>query len=103
MKTHQMTNTKIYKIWNSMRWRCNPKNKRHTKWYFDKGILVCKEWDNFLNFYNWSIQNGYQDGLSIDRINSDGNYEPNNCQWITIKENIIKGNKERKRKNGHKE
>lgn len=103
MTTHHMRNTIINKKWNSMRWRCNPKNKRHSKWYSDKNITVCSEWDNFINFYNWAMDNGYRDDLSIDRIDPDKGYYPENCQWITFKENIIKGNKERWRngKNKH--
>lgn len=84
---HNMTNTRLYNIWRDMKSRClNPNNKRH-KFYFDKGITVCDEWKNdFMNFYNWAINNGYRDNLTIDRINNDGNYEPKNCRWATITE-----------------
>ena len=84
---HNMTNTRLYNIWRDMKSRClNPNNKRH-KFYFDKGITVCYEWKNdFMNFYNWAINNGYRDNLKIDRINNNGNYEPKNCRWATITE-----------------
>lgn len=86
-KTHNMSNTRLYNIWRHMKSRCaNPNNKRH-KFYFDKGITVCEEWKNdFMNFYKWAMKNGYKENLTIDRINNDGNYEPNNCRWATIKE-----------------
>lgn len=63
--------------------RCKNKNDIH---YGGRGITVCQEWLNFENFYNWSINNGYKIGLTIDRINNDGNYEPKNCRWTTRKE-----------------
>lgn len=86
MGTHGKTNTKIYKIWHSMISRCeyDSPNIKSQKRYKDKGIRVCDEWrNNFEEFYSWSINNGYKDGLSIDRISNDGNYEPSNCRWVT--------------------
>lgn len=84
---HNLTGTRIYRIWNSMKQRCYYKNGRNYKNYGAKGITVYKEWKNdFLNFYNWSINNGYKDNLTIDRINVNGNYEPNNCRWVSMKE-----------------
>lgn len=67
-----------------MKERCSPAcNSKQYPLYYGKGIRVCEEWKNdFQAFYNWAKQNGYSDGLSIDRINSDGNYEPSNCRWI---------------------
>ena len=84
---HNKSNTRLYSIWKGMKNRCNSvKGKRH-KFYYDKGIKVCDEWQkDFINFYNWAIQNGYKENLTIDRINNDGNYEPNNCRWATITE-----------------
>ena len=73
-----------------MKQRCN--NPKHTaaRWYHDKGIMVCEEWLDYKNFEKWALENGYADNLTIDRINSNGNYEPSNCHWITLKENSQK-------------
>ena len=86
-KTHNMSSTRIYNIWRQMKSRCySPNCKRH-KFYYDKGIIVCNEWKNdFVTFYNWAIENGYKENLTLDRIDNDGNYEPNNCRWATITE-----------------
>lgn len=88
-RTHNMSNTRIYKIHRGMKGRCYNKAYPKYKNYGGRGIIICDEWlgDNgFINFYNWSMANGYSDELSIDRINNDGNYEPSNCRWATPKE-----------------
>lgn len=87
-KSHGMSDSKIYNVWKAMRKRCfNPKNKSF-KYYGGRGITVCEEWnDSFQAFYDWALKNGYQEGLQIDRINNDGNYEPSNCRWVSAKEN----------------
>ena len=84
---HGMCRTRLYHIWNGMKQRCqNPKTISY-RYYGGKGITVCKEWDNsFKAFYDWAIANKYSDGLTIDRIDINGNYEPSNCQWATNKE-----------------
>lgn len=86
---HDMCDTKLYKIWNSIKGRCSGKSDElHNRNYYQRGITVCDEWkEDFLSFYHWSIENGYRDGLTIDRIDNNGNYEPGNCQWITHKQN----------------
>lgn len=68
--------------------RCyDTKNKRYAD-YGGRGITICDEWrHSFDNFVQWAINNGYKQGLQIDRINNDGNYEPSNCRWVTLKDN----------------
>lgn len=81
----------IYKEWRYMRKRCQSKNASYSKYYYKKGIKVCKEWDSLDNgldkFIEWAVQNGYQEGLSLDRIDSNKDYCPDNCRWITYDEN----------------
>lgn len=85
-KTHGKCNTKLYKVWHNIKNRCYNKNNKRYKDYGGRGITICDEWLNdFMSFYNWAMNNGYKEGLSIDRINNDGNYEPNNCRWVTNK------------------
>lgn len=84
---HGGKGTKLYEVWYSMRRRCNCQNSNAYKYYGGRGISVCKEWANdFSKFREWAIANGYREGLSIDRIDVNGNYEPQNCRWTTAKE-----------------
>ena len=91
-KTHGLSQSRIYNIWKGMRRRCNNPNAPKYNFYGGKGIKVCEEWnktpEGFENFYNWAIQNGYADNLTIDRIDPQGNYCPENCRWLTLSENV---------------
>ena len=85
--THGLSNSRIYKIFSNMKKRCYNKNNQDYKHYGGRGITICEEWkSDFMNFYNWAMVNGYDECLSIDRIDVNGNYEPNNCRWITMEE-----------------
>lgn len=84
--THQETKTRLHKIWSSMHERCENVNHKYYKHYGGRGIHVCEEWEDYVNFRDWAVSNGYSDNLTIDRINNDGNYEPSNCRWSTFSE-----------------
>ena len=83
---HGYYNEPLRAVWSQMRQRCrNPKNQDF-HYYGARGISVCQEWDEYIPFREWALRSGYQSGLTIDRINPDGNYHPENCRWITIQE-----------------
>lgn len=81
---------RIYNEWQNMKQRCF--NVKYKGWhrYGGRGITVCKEWMEFKNFMKWSYSNGYKDDLTLDRIDINGNYEPDNCQWISLSKNSQK-------------
>lgn len=97
---HGERNTRLYEIWASMKGRCNP-NSASCKGYGDRGISVCEDWANsFVSFRKWACENGYNPDVSgfecsLDRIDVDGDYCPENCRWTTFKE------QERNRRDTH--
>lgn len=89
-KKHGLRTSKIYTVWANMKQRCYNNKNAYYHCYGGKGVKICEEWlKKFENFYDWSINNGYKEGLTIDRINVDGNYEPTNCKWATTKEQSL--------------
>lgn len=91
MITKQECNTviKLYSVYRGMIRRCSTLNEEYHDYlsYTLKGIKVCEEWRNdFYSFYVWALSNGFSKGLTLDRIDNDGNYEPSNCRWATPKE-----------------
>ena len=79
--------TRQHNIWSMLLQRCYNKNNKRYKYYGGRGIAVCDAWkNNFQEFYNWAINNGYADNLTIDRIDVNGNYEPNNCRFVDMKQ-----------------
>ena len=84
-KTHGMAGTRIYKTWQGMLARCNKPTSTSYDRYGGRGIKVCKRWHKFVNFYS-DMKEGYNDTLTIDRVNPNGNYCKSNCRWATFQE-----------------
>ena len=85
-RTHNKSRHKLNSIWRSMKGRCYNKCNQDYHHYGGRGISVCKDWrEDFLSFYNWSMCNGYDDGLTIERVDNDKGYAPNNCKWVNRK------------------
>ena len=80
------TPSKLYGVWRSMKNRCTNPNNKDFPDYGARGISVCSEWQNFSTFQAWALANGYAEGLTLDRTDNDGSYEPANCRWVTRKE-----------------
>lgn len=85
--THGEGNSRLYHAWSAMKQRCSNPNNRKYDSYGGRGITVCDEWANsYLAFKKWAIENGYSDCLTIDRIDNEKGYSPDNCRWITNKD-----------------
>ena len=85
---HGGTGTKLYNTWKNIKKRILNPNNPDYKYYGGRGISICNEWLEFTPFRDWALSNGYEKGLEIDRENTDGNYEPSNCRWVTHEKNI---------------
>ncbi len=83
---HGMTDTRLFKIWEGMLDRCNRPKHRYFNDYGGRGISVCDEWKEFVHFYEWAVDAGYSDELSLDRKDYDKGYSPDNCRWATMRE-----------------
>jgi len=86
MKKHGKSKDRLYRIWSSMKSRCQNKKLSTYRYYGGRGVTVCDEWRTFEAFYEWAMANDYKDGLTIDRKDNNGNYEPSNCRWATVKQ-----------------
>jgi hypothetical protein len=86
-RTHELTGTRLYRIWRNVKTRCENESFKQYKDYGGRGIAICQEWKaDFESFHKWAISNGYADNLTLDRIDVNGNYEPSNCRWVSMKE-----------------
>lgn len=85
-KKHGYYGTRLYRLHQGMKSRCKYPSCQDYKYYGGRGITYCEEWESFENFCEWSLSTGYNDNLSLERIDVNGNYEPSNCCWVEPQE-----------------
>lgn len=85
-RTHGDAGSRLYIIWQHMKWRCEKETDLAFKYYGGRGVSICEDWRSYEKFKDWANSSGYQETLTLDRIDVNGNYEPDNCRWITLRE-----------------
>lgn len=85
---HNKSASRLYRIWLGMKARCNTPTASHYEDYGGRNIKVDSEWNDYIKFKDWALKNGYADNLTLDRVDTDGDYRPDNCRWVTQKEQM---------------
>lgn len=101
-KTHGLSNTRLYHVWEHMKYRCNNPKCANFINYGGRGIKICEEWNkSSSSFIKWALSNGYKNDLTLDRIDNNGNYEPNNCRWATYEQQSVNQRKSKRNSSGY--